>query len=231
MSYQRRQEIESKLPRASEPCMRHVSDLCIRAGITGVTADSYMFIHRAVIDYLLNTAEGKMTALKLLNAELEKATYENQYYPEGYYGVEEKRLDHTQLAEFKGWIYRGTSGPHSKIEVRETPDLVECESCHSRYPNKDCAIDVRVHSGGRERLQKLCNYCRMNSDDGRVRGDSSTKTCLECSFTSCAYHPTKTQRPQPQIANTFVGKVAAAHQSEIRQLEYTPSEPGQFSMI
>jgi hypothetical protein len=224
----RRQELERTLPPPSEAAIRHVNQLCIQGGVsTSLSPADYMFIHRAFIDYLKNSADGKRTMLKHLNATVKQASYEKKYYPDGYYGVPEKEMDHRHLVEYSGWIYKGIAGAHDKIEVAEVANLVECEQCHGRYPKNDCAVDSKIYSGGREHITTVCNYCRMNSDDLRLRQSASGKTCYECKFTVCAYHPSK-QRSHNLSQPPLVG--------EVRRIEYqpqpvSPPDLAAFSMI
>jgi len=224
MSLYQRQQLEKTLPKASEPCVRHVNQVCIQAGVQ-INAPDYAIIHRAFIDYLLNTAEGKTTMLKILGAEVTPATYEKQYYPEGYFGMDTHRLEHTKLVEYMGWIYQGKSVAHNRVEVREQPNLLECEGCHGKFPKSYCAILVKTYHTGRERVEQFCNHCRMNNDDIRIRGEASGKTCSTCTYKSCPYHPTRLtdQRFGPNVP-------ALTDQRSITPAENIRS-PGNFSAI
>jgi hypothetical protein len=198
-----------------------------------MSQEDFILINRAFVLYLL-TDEGKQTMMhllgqaskvdliKALGLEVEQGTYENQYYPDGYLGMEEKRLNHVDLFEVSGWIYnnrvKGTSTVHppDAVDVVKIPNLVQCDECHVSTPRQYCGTVVKSFTGGREQTQTLCNHCRMHSNDMRVRSDSSGKTCMDCRFVQCQYHP---RRAQTQSTILQKAEVAA------RQIEFQPSSP------
>lgn len=207
MSIQRT-EIEGALPPAPKTMLSHVHQLCIRAGVP-ITEASLLFAARAITQYLAETGEGKQVMLKLLNSTVVEGSYMKQYYPEGFFGEEAKKLDHRALIEYRGWIFKGKAYPWQAVEIENRPDLEHCDGCGGKFPKAYCAKNVRVYSVGKERLDTLCNHCRLFSDDPKVRDTASQRVCGDCSATSCQFHPKKAQQIRTsQIAAQTAAKKA-----------------------
>lgn len=168
--------------------LEHVWRRSQEAGIS-VKQDEFVFLCRAMTEYLAMAPQAKQVMLKLLSSTVVEGSYTKQYYPEGYFGSEEKRLDYRKLVEYRGYIYGGKAVPWSAIEVQASPDLEACEGCGGSFPKTYCAQVVRVVSGTKEHLKTLCNRCRLHSDDTRVRDSASQKTCGSCKIETCQFHP------------------------------------------
>lgn len=190
-----RQNIEAKLPQIPQTLINHVTDLCKRAGvdigqvINGVPQNpNVQFLFRSFVDYLTNSGDAKRVMLKLLRADVVEADYLKQYFPEGFYGEEAKKLDYRGLIEYRGYVYKGRSVPWKMIEVSDKPDLERCEACSGNFPKTYCVQMVR---NGGDKLQTLCNHCRLFSDDSRTRDSAIRKNCEECKVKNCQFNPRK----------------------------------------
>ena len=185
----RKQEMFNKLPPAPKTMLQHSADLCAQAGIALSEEDFYL-LHRIVTDYLTKSPEAKKWVVaEILKATVTPATYTKQYYLEGHVGDEEKQLDYRELTEFKGWIYKGRSGPYTAIDIYDKVDLEACEMCGGLFPRNHCVVTATTMNGGKEHLENMCNHCRLMYDSPKVRDTASHKTCETCVMTSCRYHP------------------------------------------
>lgn len=198
---QRRLEVTNKLPPAPQTMLEHSLSKCREAGFA-VDSEDFKFIHRAVIDYLANTGEGKRVMLKILKASIAEAAYTKQYYQEGHRGDEEKQLDYRGLVEYKGWIYRGRAVPHDAVDVWDKPDLESCDMCGGLFPRTHCVNTVKTFNNGKEYLENICNHCRLMFDDPKVRDTASRKTCETCVLVNCRYHPNKSAAAASVPSNT-----------------------------
>lgn len=203
MNYQRR-VMEATLPETSQYLCRHLWKKLHEAGISNIPAQDIEFIGRLVSDYFRNTAEGKITALKLLNAQVAGADYRNAYFPDGKAHDAANRIPHEDLMEYRGWIYKGShSIPYNSVDVDQNGNLEACESTGILGPRDYCVKVVKVRgSGGRESLQSMSNYARLLSEDVDVRDTASMSKCERCFVKDCAYYPHK--EPQ-QLSLRAVG--------------------------
>ena len=192
MSNPRRQGVESKLPPAPQTLLQHTWDLCLEAGIA-INKDDFVFLHRAMVDYLTNRGEAKKVMLKILKATVTEGDYTKQYYQAGHVGDEEKQLDYRGIVEFGGWIYRGKVAGHDAIDVWDKPDLEACEMCGGLFPKTYCLQTTKTWSNGREHLENMCNHCRVAHEELNIRDTASNKVCETCVIKTCQYHPAKQQ--------------------------------------
>lgn len=172
------------------------------------------FIFKAFVDYLINSGDAKRVMLKLLNADVVEASYLKQYFPEGFYGEETKKLDYKGLVEYRGYIYKGKSVAWRMIEVSEKPDLDRCEACNGNFPKVFCAQVIR---SGADKLSTLCNHCRLFSDDPRIRDSAIRKNCEECKVKTCQFNPKKNcpqKREEPP------------HPADVKLIEHKPIAMG-----
>jgi hypothetical protein len=144
---------------------------------------------RAIVDYITKTKEGKRAVLKILGATVKDCSYTKQYYIRGHLGDTTKRLDYSSLTEYRGWLYLDKSAPADAVEVYDKPNLAGCDMCGGLFPAGYCSVGVKKIHNGREYTETACNHCRSNSDDIRVRGTSSHKTCQTCEYRTCRFHP------------------------------------------
>lgn len=198
MTYRKR-EMEATLPEASRYLCQHLWTKLNEAGVNHIAAHDIELIARLVSDYIKNTAEGKRTALKLLGAELSAADYRNAYYPDSKANDPRNRIPHTDLVEYRGWLYKGAySLPYYSIDIDTSGNMEACETTGILGPKDYCVRVVKVRgSDGREYLQSMSNYARAMSEDMNVRESASLDKCKSCFVKECEFNPAREMRQQP----------------------------------
>lgn len=182
------QKVAETLPPAPQTLLAHSWQKCLEAGIN-IPQEEFVFIHRAMIDYLNTTGEGKKVMLRILKADITEACYTKQYYQSGQVGDPEKALDYRGLIEYKGWVYRGKAVPYSAVDIHDAMEKVHCDHCSGLFPKSYCNQTVRIVLGGKEYMENVCNHCRLFSEDPKVRETASSKTCGHCKVYTCSYNP------------------------------------------
>jgi hypothetical protein len=181
-------ELDRTLPPAPQSLLNFVFTKLVESSVS-IPNDDLMFIGRIVTEYLANTGEGKKAILKILDAEVNSVSYLKQYYPAGCLGDADKKLDYRGLVEYRGYVYRGKAISYGAIEVENNPDLEICDGCGGRYPKIYCAQTHRSIINGKEHLENLCNHCRRNHQDIKIKETSNFQTCNECKYMRCSFHP------------------------------------------
>jgi hypothetical protein len=153
--------------------------------------DDIQFIAQLIGDYIQNTADGKKTALKLLNATVRPADPRNAYFPQGRPDQIISKIPNKDLVSYAGWIYKGSMGLSlGQVEVERGGNLEACEDTGIMGPGDYCVKVVKhTGAGGRETLSSLSNYARMHSQDQQIRDSASATVCERCPLKTCAYHP------------------------------------------
>lgn len=188
MKTQRRIEVEKYLPEGSQYLCQHLWNKFAEAGIQ-ISQDDIVFISRCVSDYIKNTQNGKHTALKLLNADLNNLSPLNTYYPEGHFGDDRRKIPAKDLVEFKGYIYQQSKSiPHHCVEVDDREDSVMCDKCGGKYPFGYCATEIEMEGPGQGFIT-VCNHCKTNSENPRLRSHGDVKKCDLCPKKTCEFHP------------------------------------------
>lgn len=189
---QNRQRMEAALPEASSNLCKFLWNKLAEAGV-GVQQQDVVLIGRIVSDYFISTEEGKKTAIKFLKATVRPAPVEHAYYPAGNMRDSGKRLNTTELVEYRGWIYKGKhSAPYTSIDIDNNGGLEACETTGILGPKEYCIKTVKTYTrDGRDLLQNLSNYARLHSEDINIRSEAKFSTCRECKSLGCEYHPVK----------------------------------------
>lgn len=188
----KRQALEGKLPPPSQLLCSHLWNRLGEAGVS-IPKDDIVLIARILSDYILNTKDGKITALKLLNASARRPEIRNAYHP---FSDPNKSIDAKDLLYYHGWIYKETLGlKFEQIEVEKGGGLEACEATGILGPRNYCVQVVKTYgAGGRENLASLSNHARLYHDDPRVRDTASYDKCMRCPVESCEYHPNRNSR-------------------------------------
>lgn len=187
MNY-KRQEMEQRLPPPSPLLCSHLWTKTNEAGIR-LNQEDIVLLSRVFCDYIQNTREGKLTALKLLNATVEAADPRHAYYPFGQ-NVQQTPLPAKDLQRFGGWIYKdGFSLSMDQIEVERNGGLEACETTGILGPRDYCVKTVKDFGRNGEVLVTMSNYARMMSEKPAIRETANQRTCEECAVKTCAYYP------------------------------------------
>ena len=89
---------------------------------------------------------------------------------------------------FSGASVKGFPVNPNDIEV-SSRNLEQCEGCGV---TAHCLIDVRDPVS--DRIERLCNNCRLLSDNLSINGTGDPSTCNECTMRSCYHNPRKRLR-------------------------------------
>lgn len=226
MSYQRR-ALEATLPEESPNLCRFLYHKLLEAGVRLPDQD-IVLIGKLVSAYVKQTADGKLTALKLLNAEVKPASVLKSYFRAGYLNDEAQRIKPGELKEFRGWIYKDTLAVgYSQIDMDDREDSTICDSCGGKFPADYCAQNIEVlKSNGTTRVETWCNHCRRGSENQRLRDTASEKTCLNCEKTVCEYHPKHEQVVNRQTKSIVAMLPAAQMSSGSNIPPHVPMPPG-----
>lgn len=208
-----RQDWAKALPPPHPAMVTEVSRLAASCGIQ-ISATDLSFLNQLIFGYLSNRPDGKRTLFKLLRLsgiKTQSGSYMKTYYKEGYYGMEEHKINHGELEEIRAWLYQGERVlPYDAIEISERPDQATCEDCAALIPIKYCASTVKEYNNGKEHLVTLCNHCRLFRADPKIRDTASQKTCDNCLVKSCAYHPIKNQAVREAVEEKRLEAAKAA---------------------
>lgn len=201
--------MERKLPPPSPLLCSHLWNKLNEAGMH-LPKEDILFLAQIFGDYVQNTADGKKTALRLLNATVKPADPRNAYFPQGRPDQIISKIPNKDLISYAGWIYKGSVGLDlDQVEVERGGNLEACEDTGIMGPADYCVKVVKhTSSSGRETLTSLSNYARMHSQDPQIRDTASSQVCERCPLKTCAYHPQR-ESQQLKLIHT-VNKTAGA---------------------
>ena len=188
---------------------------CVDFGVRFNSREDFENMIKAVQFFLVYTPAGNSlclsnlkdgvdakTLLSALGLSVDKADKFCKYYPNGRLNDESRKLDHDYVSEVHGWIYQGRIMKSEMIEVDDVPDEGQCDHCGGVYPVEYCLSNVRVSTGSRDRLLSMCNYCRLRSEDSRIRDTATSHTCGDCQKDSCQFNPNRIEQRQLLNFNT-----------------------------
>lgn len=156
-----------------------------------VDTDDLALIVQLVFGYLNKRQDGHRILFKLLKQagfKTEQASYLKTYFKEGYLGMEEGKLSYNKLEKLSVWLFDNQKViPEGMVEVTEQPDHTACDDCGILVPATYCSATVKEWNNGKERLVTLCNHCRSNKDDPKIRETGKRSTCEDCKLKGCTY--------------------------------------------
>jgi hypothetical protein len=168
--------------------VEEVRRLGSQCGIS-LPSDDIAFISQIIMGYLAKRPDGRRYLFKLFEYggfKTEQASYLKTYYKEGYFGMPEHKLPYDKLKELKLYLYDNkTVVPFDMVEVMERPDQTACEDCGVLVPTTYCSATVKEWNNGREHVVTLCNHCRINKEDLKIRDTGKRATCEDCKVTGC----------------------------------------------
>jgi hypothetical protein len=210
--------------------VNEVSRLAASCGIT-ISVNDLTFLNQLMFGYLSKRQDGQRALFKLLKLagiKTQPATYMKTYYKEGYFGMDEHKINHGELEEIRAWLYQGERVlPYDAIEVNDRPDQTTCEDCLALVPAKYCADMAKEFSNGKETLLTLCNHCRLYRADPKIRDTASQKTCDNCQIKGCAYHPSKNQALRDAVEEKRLEQARSlgVPLNNFTQIEHKPLPP------
>jgi hypothetical protein len=183
--------MEHRLPPPSQLLCSHLWSKVVEAGVN-LNKDDVILLSRIFCDYVQNTADGKKTVLKLLNATVKKPDPTNAYLP-AKNSTATTALKSEELIYYSGWIYKGTkSVPADAVEIDKGGGLEGCEITGILGPKEYCVQMVKDFGrGGRESLVFMSNYARMMSENLSIRETSKPENCRNCTTLTCEFHPNR----------------------------------------
>jgi RNase P subunit RPR2 len=223
-----RDQWSSSLPPQHSPMTEEIRQLASTCGIN-LSSEDLGFVTQLIFGYLSNSKrpDGNRILYKLLKLaghKTQPASYMRTYYKEGYFGMEEHKIPYDKLEQLSVWLYDGrVVVPNDMVEIMDRPDHNACDDCGVLVPAKYCSATVNEWSNGKEHLVTLCNHCRSNKEDPKIRDTAKRSTCEDCKVTGCSYW--KEYHKQPTVEESRRPSLAPLNNFTQKQIEQKPMSP------